>query len=64
MTKLDLGFYGRMLFLTPTELKLGMWLGASVAFAFNRLTQGPVTPPMITMYQCGELNPRHTDSQP
>jgi len=22
----------------------GMWLGASVAFAFNSLAQGPVTP--------------------
>ena len=41
------GFYGRMPFLTPTKLKLGMWLGASVAFAFNSLAQGPVTPPML-----------------
>ncbi len=48
MTKLELGFYARrMLFLTPTKLKLGMWLGASVAFAFNSLAQWPVTPPML-----------------
>ncbi len=42
------GFYGRMPFLTPAKLKLGMWLGASVAFAFNSLAQGPVTPPNVT----------------
>ncbi len=44
MTKLELGFYGRMLFLTPTKLKLGMLLGASIV---NSLSQGPVTPPNV-----------------
>ncbi len=47
MTKLELGFCDRMPFLTPTKLKLGMWLGASVAFAFNSLAQGPVTLRML-----------------
>ncbi len=42
------GFNGRMLFLTPTKLKLGMWLGASVAFAFNNLAQVPVTSVNVT----------------
>ncbi len=42
------GFYGQMPFLTPTKLKLGMWLGGSVAFAFNSLAQGPVTSPNVT----------------
>jgi len=38
-------FYGQMLFLMPTKkLNPGTWLGASVAFAFNSLAQGSVTP--------------------
>ncbi len=60
MTKLELGFYDRIPFLTPTKLKLGLWLEASVAFAFNSLAQGPVTPQNVTSVG----NPRRTQSQP
>ena len=45
MTKLELGFYGRMPFLTPTKIKYpGTWLAASVASTLNSPALGPVTP--------------------
>ena len=36
MTKLELGFYGRMPFLTPTKLKLGMCFNTLLSVLFQQ----------------------------
>ena len=47
-------FYGRIPFLISTKkLNLGTWLEASVAFAFNSLAQGPVTPMGFAVIDAG-----------